>query len=170
MATLRERLLKSIRLIEEHEEFSETDFRWAETKQGEDRAVQSDDKAEVYINRKAFEAAGSGPGYKDKMLLAESLHQLKVIEPERYNRMEADALTDPDYREWAEESARREGILPEDFARWHRKSRFDQVIGGYLFAGDKDIPTMKGWKREGYPWGKKLRAELEALAKELEMQ
>ena len=170
---LKKKLLESIEVIES--EGFDFQGHWAETLQGEDRINPSGNKAQVLINDAKFRQAGAGPGYRDKMPLAESLHNLKTIDPERYNRMEKSALSDPDYRRWAEESyemAKNDPEHPEtrSFEEWHRKSRFDQVIGGYLFAGDKDIPTMRGWQRDRLPWGKALRAELETLANDLSMQ
>lgn len=170
MPNLRSKLLDSIRVMDSEGEFSDTDFRWAETKMGEDRSDQSDNLAEVYINHSAFKAAGAGEGYRDKMVLAESLHNLKNIDPGRYNQMEEDALADPQYRQWAEESYDR--AVQKDgetrpFEQWHRHSRFDQVIGGFLFGGDDDIPTMKAWDRDRLPWGPALRQHLEQLEEDL---
>lgn len=168
---LKQRLLSSVRQVDDPEEFVENDFRWAESKGGEDRGDQSDEKMEIYINRSKFEAAGAG-NYEDKVILGESLHNLKNVEPERYERMEQAALGDESYRRWAEESYQRaltEGEM-RPFAEWHRHSRFDQVIGGYLFAGDEDLPTMRDWRREDLPWGKPLEGELKKLAKDLDMK
>lgn len=168
---LRQRLLSSVS-VAPPDTLEGFDFKghWGETAFGDDRVTPPDDRPQVLINTKAFEAAGSSPAYFDKAVLAESLHNLKNIEPERYDRMEKAALDDEGYRHWAEESAEREGIDPEDFAEWHRRSRFDQVIGGYLNAGDPDFPTMQNWRREDLPWGAPLEAELKKLAIDLDMQ
>jgi hypothetical protein len=170
-STLKQRLLGSVRLVDDPNEFAENDFRWSEAKGGEDRGSQLDDLMEIYINRAKFEAAGA-TNYEEKVILGESLHNLKNIEPERYDRMEQAALSDPNYRRWAEESYQRaltEGEM-RPFAEWHRHSRFDQVIGGYLFAGDEDLPTMRDWRRADLPWGAALEAELKRLAKDLAMK
>lgn len=166
--TLKERLLGSVRVVRGSKEFAEGDFRWAESKSGEDRTNRSDKKMEVYINRQKFDDAGAS-NYEDKMILGESLHNLKNIDSDRYNRMENVALSDPDYLEWAQESYRRSVDEGErrPFHNWHRTSRFDQVIGGYLFAGDKDIPTMKNWNRDDLPWGEGLLKELKLLESDL---
>lgn len=168
---LKQRLLSSVRQVDDPEEFAENDFRWAESKGGEDRGDQADEKMEIYINRAKFEAAGAS-NYEEKVILGESLHNLKNIEPERWQRMEDAALGDESYRRWAEESYQRaltEGEM-RPFAEWHRHSRFDQIIGGYLFAGDEALPTMRDWRREDLPWGKPLEGELKKLAKDLDMK
>jgi len=175
--TLKERLLASVSVAppETVQQFNfvnpntgkET---WGDVMRGEDRIDPPDDRAQVFINDKAYEAAGAGPNYREKAILGESLHNLKHIDPERYDRMEKAALADPTYRRWAEESMIHEGVHQDDFAEWHRRSRFDQVIGGWLQAGDPDIPSMAGWSRTALPFGKPLTAELEKLAKDLDMQ
>jgi hypothetical protein len=164
-----------MRIVESDDEFSATDFRWAETKQGEDRADQSDNKAEVYINHKAFEASGVSPEYIDKMMLAESLHNLKTVDPERYKRLKDAALSSPEYIDWMNQSYSMAIYDPDQkedrgLSEWHDKSRFDQIIGGYLFAEDKDIPTMKNWRRDDLPWGKGFESELKKLANSLGMK
>lgn len=171
-ANLRDELLGSVRVMDSAGEFGEKDFRWAETKMGEDRANQDDDLAEIYINHQMYQGAGA-KGYEEKVVLGEALHNLKNIQPERYNRMEQDALADPKYRAWAQESYQRSvNLYGEDrpFEEWHRHSRFDQVIGGYLFAGDESMPTMRDWDREALPWGDRLRKHLESLARDLQMK
>lgn len=173
MPDLREDLLNSIRVVDGADEFGDIDERWAETKQGEDRVDQSDNRAEVYVNHDAFKAAGAGEGYEEKVLLGESLHTLKNLRPNEYAEMETSALEDPVYLKWAQESykhAVQQGGETRPFEDWHRISRFDQVIGGYLFAQDPDLPTMADWHRDDLPWGPGLRKDLEGLAKELGMQ
>jgi hypothetical protein len=173
---LKERLLASIS-VAPPETVEKFNFRhpetgkenWGDTMFGEDRIDPPDDRPQVFINTKAFEAAGASPAYFDKVVLGESLHNLKHIDPERYDRMEKAALADPTYRRWAEESALHEGVHPDNFAEWHRRSRFDQVIGGWLQAGDPDIPSMSGWSRTDLPFGKPLTEELKKLASDLDM-
>jgi len=175
--TLKERLLASVS-IAPPETVAQFNFvnpdtgaeNWGDVMRGEDRIDPPDDRPQVFINDKAFEAAGAGPNYREKVILGESLHNLKNIDPERYDRMEKAALSDPGYRHWAEESALREGVHPDNFDEWHRRSRFDQVIGGWLQAGDTDIPTMSNWSRDDLPFGEPLEAELKKLANDLDMQ
>ena len=163
--SLKDKLLNSVELVEDHQEFSDDDFRWAETK-------FNNGKPQVYINDRKFKEAGSS-GYQETMLLAESLHNLKNIDPSRYKRMEQAALTNEDYLNWAQESYKKSVAdygERRDFWDWHKNSRFDQVIGGYLFSGDKNIPTMKDWKRDELPFGSALKSELAILANDMELQ
>lgn len=168
---LKQRLLSSVS-VAPIETIAEFDFKghWGETAFGDDRLNPPDDRPQVLINTRAFEAAGSSPAYFDMAVLMESLHNLKNIEPARYERLYSAAMSDEGYRRWAEESARLEGIPPEQFDEWHRRSRFDQVVGGYLNAGNPDFPSMLDWRRDDLPWGKKFEAELKKLAKDLDMQ
>jgi|GEM_PF-3188010 len=119
---------------------------------------------------------------RDKMIAAESLHLLKHADKARWQRLYDTAMADPKYTEWARRSydvAR--GLAPDedgnyntehpekrDFDRWHTLSRFDQVLGGYIYAGDSDLPTMKNWDRERLPIGEAFRAELESFRKDFE--
>lgn len=168
---LRQRLLSSVS-VAPPETIAEFNFEghWGETAFGDDRLNPPDDRPQVLINTKAFEAAGSSPAYFDMAVLMESLHNLKNVEPERYERIYAAAMGDEGYRYWAQEAALTEGIAPEDFEEWHRRSRFDQVIGGYLNAQNPDFPSMMNWRRDDLPWGEKLEAELKKLAIDLDMQ
>lgn len=175
---LKQRLLASVRIMGRHE-YEDFSFynpntgqeNWAETQMGEDRiGTPPDDRPQVMINDKLFEDDPLvTPAYRPKMELAESLHNLKNIEPERYNRMEEAALSDEGYRQWLMESAMLEGVHVDNIPEWHRRSRFDQVIGGWLFAGDDDMPSMRSWSRDDLPFGKPLEAELKKLAKDLDM-
>ena len=61
---------------------------------------------------------------------------------------------------------RTEDIEQRPFEEWYPKSRFDQVMGGYLFGGDPDIPSMKTWNRD-LPYGDEFITELEILRKDL---
>tara|TARA_R100001086_G_scaffold25716_1_gene12137 strand:+ start:1620 stop:2279 length:660 start_codon:yes stop_codon:yes gene_type:complete len=177
--TLKEKLMQSAYLAtpEESElEFAEGDFRWGETKKGGDSPR---DKPVVYLNYDKFkEGLGQEeltPAQVEKYFLGETLHNLKDVEPETYERLMEASLDSPEYRKWMEDSYQRALDDPEyketrNIEDWHRHSRFDQVIGGYLGAGDKDYPTLKDWSREKMPWGDKFRKELEKLRTRLGME
>ena len=153
------------------------DPRWGETKKGED---SSRDKPVVYLNYDKFkEGLGQEeltPAQVEKYFLGETLHNLKDVEPETYERLMESALDSPEYRKWMEDSyqyALNDPSYEEtrDINEWHRESRFDQVIGGYLGAGDEDYPTLKDWSRDmpGYS-SDKFRKELEKLRSRLDME
>ena len=164
--TLGERLREAVDVADEAESaefFKPNDGRWAETLTGEDSPTG---RSRVYINDAKFKESGS-TNYRDKMHTLDSLHVLKDIEPKRYKKLYSAAMSDPGYVNWAKESYGEMQKDPEfleqrGFDDWHRKSRFDQVIGGYMMAGDKDIPTAKNWSRD-LPYGDGLRSELELL-------
>tara|TARA_R110000824_G_scaffold20522_5_gene77229 strand:- start:2507 stop:3112 length:606 start_codon:yes stop_codon:yes gene_type:complete len=180
-ATLKEKLLGSARLAtpaESAEFFDDDDFRWAETLSGDD----ANGEPVIYINDKKFKDAGS-TNYRDKMHLLESLHRLKDVDKERYDTLFNAAVTNPEYQKWAQESyehTRNQSFNKDNndfitnpgyletrnFDDWHSQSRFDQVMGGYLMSGDKDIPTAKNWSRD-LPFGDDFKKELELLEQDL---
>lgn len=125
-------------------------------------------KTLIAINDEKFQAAGA-KDYRDKIVLAEALHNLKFVDRARFDTLLKAAKNDRDYMDWARESyerAKGEGER-RPFNAWHERSRFDQVLAGYVFAGDPSIPTMKGWRRKELPVGDKLRAQLEQLRADL---
>ena len=168
--TLREKLSQAARVAspeESAEYFSNpNDFRWAETD-------IDGDKPTIYINDRKFLERGA-EGYRDKIAILETLHLLKDVDPERYKQLYDAAMSSPDYRRWAKESYEH-ALNDEDynetrsFDDWHRTSRFDQVLGGYLMAGDKSIPTASNWTRKE-PYGAALRKELERLKIDMGMK
>ena len=136
---------------------------WAETYTGEDSPIGRD---MIAINDRKFIESGAGPRYREKMIAFESLHRLKDKAPAMHKDLFETAMKDPKYRQWARESYEWEKENRGEtrpFAKWHRVSRFDQVVSGYIFAGDPDIPSMKNWKREDLPIGRQLRSKLEKL-------
>ncbi len=163
-SSLRERLLSSVNIASDSStEFEPDDFRWGETK-----FEEAEDRPTVYINHAKFQAAGAS-GYEDKMLLAESLHNLKNVDPERYKRLKKAAAESHEYMKWAKESYKlsKEEGEKRSFEDWHSESRFDQVVGGYLFAQDPSMPSMADWSREESPFGDEFRKELAELDKAL---
>jgi len=146
----------------------------SETKYGDDSPTG---KPIIFINDDKYQGRA-----KEKMAMAESLHLLKLKEPEIHKKLLDTALNDPEYMKWARRSydivtgkapdpetgeyipaAQRE---TRPFDKWHTVSRFDQVIGGYALAGDKDLPTMANWSRDRLPMGPALRSELEKIRQE----
>lgn len=166
---LRQKLLENV-------EIRTTDKGNSETLWGDDSDTG---QPIIFINDSLYKGAG-----RDKMISAESLHLLKVRDPERHAELESTALADPEYMAWAKRSydfvtgkepyPETGKYQPEEdreqrsFDKWHNVSRFDQVIGGYLYAEDPDLPTMKGWNRADLPMGKELRGQLETFREEWE--
>ena len=156
-------LLGTARVATEDESaafFRPDDFRWGETLTGDDSPY---DQPLIHINDRKFKDAGVSD-YRQKAALAESLHLLKNERPKYYNNLIDTALADPETKRWLDDSYQRvQGEGEErEFDDWLRQSRFDQVIGGYLFAGDEAFPTMKNWSRDALPFGS-LRPELEKM-------
>tara|TARA_B100000214_G_scaffold213417_1_gene155081 strand:+ start:4495 stop:5091 length:597 start_codon:yes stop_codon:yes gene_type:complete len=134
----------------------------AETLVGEDaKRAGFGNKPTILINTDKY-PEGSDSYYK--MIKFESLHLLKHKKPKLYKKILNAALNDPEYKKQMDYSfevvkcrqPNDEGYVcdakteadPRNKEQWHRVSRFDQVLGGYLMAGDADLPTMKNWNRE----------------------
>ena len=144
---------------------------WGETLKGEDSPTG---EPIVHINEKKFkEALGQSeltPQQIQKYFLGETLHNLKDVEPETYNSLLEAALSNPAYRQWMKDSfelVKEQEGEKRDISDWHRVSRFDQIIGGYLFAGDPDYPTLKGWKKTHPGFQGEFGNQLEILAQRL---
>ena len=150
-------------------EFQQNDERSAETKIGDDRPTGN---PLVFINERKMREAGASGDFVEKMMQGEALHNLKNVDPDRYKQLKRSALGSPEYMNWARESYLRSMKDGEQrtFEDWHDTSRFDQIIGGYLFAGDKDLPTMANWSRDDLPFGAPLRQELDKLEADLGMK
>jgi len=151
--------------------FKEGDGRWAETLRGGDSPTGN---PMIFINHRKYKKETGKTLSKNairKTQLSESLHNLKDVDPERYNKLLGSAIQNEGYVRWAKESYKysQDSGEKRSFSDWHTVSRFDQVIGGYLFAGDKDFPTMKNWSRDKLPYGKNFIKELELLRKDLEL-
>lgn len=162
---LRSALLGSVDVAANPDQF---DFQghWGESQPGEGG------RPTVYINHQKYADAGVS-GYEDDAILGESLHNLKNVDPARYGRIRDAALGSPEYMAWAEESYRRAQADPEHpeerpFDQWHDVSRLDQVIGGYLQAGNPNLPSMANWSRTDLPYGQALKSELAQLATAIE--
>lgn len=169
---LKDQLLDSVQVATTRESFDEFPLgaeaeNYSEFKGGDDNPHGG--KPRIFLNELKLSHEGAKGGFRDKIILGESLHNLKNVDPVRYRRLEKAALDSPVYRKWAEESYEIAVSKGEkrDIDKWHRVSRFDQVIGGYLFAGDEDIPSGKNWSRTDLPFGEPLKKELAKLAKEL---
>jgi len=174
MADLRNKLLGSVVVAtpEDSAAFFKNGVhdRWGETLTGEDSPIPG--KTLVYVNDGKFVKHGAAEDYRDKAVLGEALHMLKAVDPDRWNRMRLSALKSPEYLNWTKNSYQRSVAEGEKrpFEKWHDVSRFDQVIGGYLFAKDPAFPSMADWSRTDMPYGKELVKELEQLRKDLDIE
>ena len=161
---LRSRLLHGVDVVSRGDTgdyFDDDDRRWGETEGREDSPTGRD---RILINDAKYEAEGA-TGYRDRAVTGESLHRLRTVAPEQYGRLRDAAESSPETMRWARESyekARGEGE-DRSFNDWWERSRFDQVVGGYLFAGDESMPTMSDWDRNELPYGEEFRAELDKL-------
>ena len=178
---LASRLLGSVNIASSEEssmEFSggSRDRRWMEF-----RHNIPYEKPSVYINKTKYEETLGRPVTDKQMkkyVLADSFHNLKNVEPDTYNKLKAEAFEDPDYMKWAwrqyghhispvdEKGMPKhpDDIEERSFLRWHDESQFDQNIGGYIFAGDPDMPTMQKWSTDDPGFGKgKFKQELSKL-------
>jgi len=151
--------------------FDQNDFRWMETLKGSDSPTG---RPLIHINDRKYEQAQGRKitdSQRQKIIFAESLHNLKDVDPSRHQALLDAAINNNEFMDWANKSydySKKDGEK-RPFEEWLRTSRFDQVIGGYLFAGDKDFPTMKDWDRSE-PYGDELRTGLEQLRIDLDMQ
>ena len=149
-------------------EFADNDFRWAETKIGEDSPTGT---PKIYINHKKFKGnPDTGKNYIEEMLIGEGLHLIKEIDPSRAEKLYLTAVNDPQVLNWLRESYRHEQNRGEQrpFDQWVKHSRLDQIIGGYLLGGkNSSVPTMQAWPTERLPYGTKFKAELEKLKQDL---
>ena len=129
---------KFYKLIEEYKatdeesatEFKEGDFRWAETKIGDDSPTG---KPKIFINHKKFkDNPDTGEDYVREMLIGEGLHLIKEIDPKRADQLYKSAINDPPVLKWLKESYRYEQNRGEQrpFEQWVKASRLDQIIGG----------------------------------------
>lgn len=164
---LRRRLLQGVEVVDRDDDYFTrgAEDRWGETEMGEDSPTGSD---RILINDARYEAEGAS-NYRDKAITGESLHRMKTVAPEQYRRLRDAAESSPETMHWANESyeiAKAEGE-ERSFDDWWEHSRFDQVVGGYLFAGDQDLPSMADWDRNDLPYGEEFRAELDKLEVDL---
>ena len=138
------------------------DFRWGETR-----------NKKYYVNHDKFKTVNPGSDYENEILFGESLHSLKEIAPERYEKIYNSAINDPDMKRRLKEAQVFEKEQHRDFNEYVRNTRLDQIIGGYLTGSPlSNIPTMRqeGWNRDSPIYGSgKFKNELESLAKDLGM-
>jgi hypothetical protein len=138
------------------------DFRWGETR-----------NKKYYVNHDKFKTVNPGSDYENEILFGESLHSLKEIAPERYEKIYNSAINDPDMKRRLKEAQVFEEQQHRDFNEYVKNTRLDQIIGGYLTGSPlSNIPTMRqeGWNRDSPIYGSgKFKNELESLAKDLGM-
>ena len=126
-------------------------------------------KPVVHINKKKFEKSLGRkvtPKMMRKYALGESLHNLKKVEPETYYDLRVAALSNPDYRKWVTDSYNdhaKPGGETRDLDQWEVESRFDQIVSGFMFAGDPDFPTMEDWNAYDMPYSGAFRDKLNTL-------
>lgn len=139
---------------------------WAEVLTGDDSPTG---EPIILVNDAKFEDAGAPAGYREAMVLGETLHLLKDRDPMRYARIREVAEADQDFMDWAHESYEYEKSQGEqrEFDPWFEHSRFDQMIGGYIFAGNPAMPSLADWKRSELPYGPALSVELDQLADDM---
>ena len=174
--TLRQRLVDSVDVMSPEVSrlfFGPNDnVRWGESKFQDNWRTFS--RPRVYINDRRFREHDVSPAYREKAIFGEALHNLKFLEPQLYDRLEKAALSHPAYRENAEtayQMDKKDGRTEEDdtFSSWHRRSRFDQVIGGFLQGQDPDLPSMKNWSKDHRMFGEALRKELQQFERDLDL-
>ena len=187
--SLKQRLRESADLAsreEAREEFKENDFRWMETLKGDDIKTRKDkSKPVVYINYDKWEnelpddRLKNGklpPELVDKYFLADTLHNLESVDPEMYQKLWDAATGSEAYMDWARNSYEWERANNNErrpFDKYLKTSRFDQTLGGYLYAGDPDFPTLQPWSRTempGYSESPEFTRLLNELATQLEIQ
>ena len=179
--SLASKLLGSVNVASPEESAAEysggsRDGRWMEFRQ-----KIPYEKPSVYVNRSKYEEALGRPVTDEQMkkyVLADSFHNLKNVEPDTYNKLKAEAFEDPDYMKWAWRQyghhispvdergvpKHADDIEERSFLRWHDESQFDQNIGGYVFGGDPDFPSMEKWSTNDPGFGKgKFKQELSKL-------
>ena len=162
------------------EEFKNNDFRWGETKLGDDSPTG---RPKIYINHNKFKNdPNTGKNYEREMLIGEGIHLLKDIDPERADRLYKTAISDPGVLRWLKDSYAREvtnnNSIPNEqkrsFENYVKVSRLDQIIGHYLLANkNASVPTNRQWPIErlverGF-YGTKFKDELDRLKTDLEL-
>ena len=139
----------------------------------------------VYIFEERLKNAGSTGDFVHDMHLGEAMHRLNESAPELYERLRNAAENDPKIQEWKQNSFKvvtgrmpdeTGKVIPEerretrDIDKWWRESRFDQVLGGYVFGGpDANLHTLRseGWSKNSPKWGSVFRKEAEAFRQSL---
>ena len=142
---------------------------WAETQIFDDSPTK---QPRILINYEKFEEDGrAGEDYVRELQFGEALHLLKYIDPTTYQDLYRTAMSEPEVRNWLEDSYERAKKTPEEggyrekrpFDKFVRQSRLDQVIGGYITGGkDSNIPTMRQWGKD-LPYGNQFRQKLDRL-------
>ena len=179
--TVGEADIKSTTLLDDL--LSDVEVRPYENKEAHSETLYGEDsptgKPVILINEDRY-PKGS-PAYT-KMVQGEALHLLKLRRPDLHKDLIKAAIEDPEYMDWQRDSYEiMSGTSPDprtgkyvdeqyretrDFNDWHNISRFDQILGGYIFAGDEDLPTMRNWDRGQLRIGNSLRSKLDDFANE----
>tara|TARA_B000000565_G_C23609434_1_gene310504 strand:- start:54 stop:629 length:576 start_codon:yes stop_codon:yes gene_type:complete len=141
---------------------------WAETQIFDDSPTKL---PRTLINYDKFEKDGrAGKDYVRELQFGEALHLLKYIDPARYQDLYRTAMREEEPRKWLEDAysrAKKGYGEKRSFPDFVRRSRLDQVIGGYISGGkNSNIPTMREWNKD-LPYGKEFRKKLEDLKRDL---
>ena len=125
--------------------------RWCETLLLDDSPLGS--TGTVYVNWEKLQQQKDAGELEDvnrsaqKLVKGELNHLLKVHNPDFFEDMLTTALADP--RFVAKQKERKEYMGDErTLEKFIRASALDETIGGAYFAGDPDLPSMRGWKRD----------------------
>ena len=146
---------------------------WAETQIFDDSPTKL---PRTLINYDKFEKdRRAGKDYVRELQFGEALHLLKYIDPARYQDLYRTAMREEEPRKWLEDAyamakkSEKEGGYNEkrSFPDFVRRSRLDQMIGGYISGNKKsNLPTMWKWHKN-LPYGKEFRKKLEDLKTDL---
>ena len=120
----------------------------------------------AYINEDFLIERGSTGNFVQDMYVGEALHRLSKSAPEWYDRLYQAAENDPAVQKWkqdafiiAKERGEDQGRTIDD---WWKESRFDQVVGGFILAGENaNVHTMRTWSQDSPNFGTTFRKELE---------
>ena len=108
--------------------------------------------------------------------MAETMHNLEDVDPEIYQKLWDAATGSEAYMDWAANSYewdQKNNNERRPFDKYLKTSRFDQTLGGYLYAGDPDFPTLQPWSRTempGYAESPEFTRLLNELATQLGIQ
>ena len=119
--------------------------------------------AEVQDNKIFIDESKVAADRVEDLYSMESIHALKNINPEVYNKLYEAAQKDPQVMQWKKESYQHsvEKLNEKrNIEDWWNTSRFDQVIMGYVY------PEFKGWDVNKLPYGTTFRSEMDNFKKE----
>ena len=119
--------------------------------------------AEVQDNKIFIDESKVAADRVEDLYSMESIHALKNINPEVYNKLYEAAQKDPQVMQWKKESYQHSvEKLGEkrNIEDWWNTSLFDPVIMGYVY------PEFKGWDVNELPYGTTFRNAMDNFKKE----